>query len=70
METGTCENLVHDVYVYLTEKAYPDGCSANAKRVIRRKALKFVVSESGELLYKHTVKGKLMMTVVHDGILN
>ena len=30
METGTCENLVHDVYVYLMEKAYPEGCSANA----------------------------------------
>ena len=61
METGANENLVQDVYVYLTEKKknYPEGCSANAKRVIRKKALKFVVSENGEFLYKHTVKGKV-----------
>ena len=50
---------MHDVYVYLTEKNYPEGCSANAERVITKKALKFVVSENGKLLYKHTMKGKV-----------
>ena len=53
------ELLVKDAYNYITRKIYPDGCSANRKRVIRKKALKFSVSENGELLYRHKQKGKV-----------
>ena len=59
------ENLVRDAYVYLTEKTYPDGCSANRKRVIRKKALKFQVSETGELLYRHKLKGKVNRQLIN-----
>ena len=40
---------------YVTDKTYPEGCSENLKRVIRRKAKMFSVRD-GELYYKK--KGK------------
>ena len=43
-------DLVEDVYIYLTEGKYPVDCAANRKRVIRRKAEKFRV-RNGELFY-------------------
>ena len=43
-------DLVEDVYIYLTKGQYPVNCAANRKRVIRRKAEKFRV-RNGELFY-------------------
>ena len=43
-------DLVEDVYVYMTEGKYPVDCAANRKRVIRRKSEKFRV-RNGELFY-------------------
>ena len=42
--------LVEEVYIYLTEGKYPVTCAANRKRIIRRKAEKFRV-QNGELFY-------------------
>ena len=50
------EDLVEKAYLYLTEHRYPDGCSKNEKRIIRRKTSKFLVRD-GDLLYKKTVQG-------------
>ena len=50
------DELVQEVYSYLTAKLYPDGVSESKKRVIRKKATKFMISNSGELLYKHKKK--------------
>ena len=45
---STCSNskddLVQNVYAYITEGTYPGGATANEKRVIRRKAKNFEVS--------------------------
>ena len=51
------EQLLQEAYIFLTEKRYPNGCTELRKRVIRKKALKFVVKD-GELFYK-TKKGKV-----------
>ena len=48
-------DLLDKAYIYLTEGRYPNGCKGNEKRVIRRKAAKFVTRD-GELLYKKTVR--------------
>ena len=42
--------LVERAVVFLLDKSYPDGCSNNEKRSIRRKAKK-LVSRSGEVYY-------------------
>ena len=49
-------DLVQKACTFLSERRYPDGCSKNEKRIIRRKALKFVVRD-GDLLYKKVVQG-------------
>ena len=36
-------DLVEQAYVYVTSKMYPEGFSENQKRIVRRKAKKFVV---------------------------
>ena len=40
------EDLLDRVYLYLMEKWYADGTSENCKRIIRKKALKFVMTLS------------------------
>ena len=40
--------------LYLTEKRYPDDCTATRKRQIRQKAKKFAVID-GELFYRPKV---------------
>jgi len=37
------EDLIERACTYLLEHRYPDGCSSNEKRVIRRKAATLVV---------------------------
>ena len=59
MEKVDDDDLVEEAYVYTTEKTYLDGCSANRKRVIRKKALKFHVGDNGELFYRYRTKGKV-----------
>ncbi|XP_047132145.1 uncharacterized protein LOC124811075 isoform X2 [Hydra vulgaris] len=54
------DDLVQKVFTYLSKKQYPDGSLEGEKRVIRKKALKFMISEGGELLYKYKKKDKLI----------
>ena len=62
--------LIKDVYTYLASKVYPDDCPGNRKRVIRKKALKFLISENGELFYRHKQKGKVGRSVYIMGCSN
>ena len=57
------ETLIRNAYVYLTKKNYPEGCTSNEKRVIRKKSLKFQISENGELLYRHKLVGKVRIVL-------
>ena len=43
--------LLQNAFVYLTDKKYPENCSKNEKRCIRKKAQTLVVKE-GVLYYK------------------
>ena len=52
------EKEIEEAYVYLTSKKYPNGCSDNRKRIIRKKSQKFLI-ENGELFYKQKQKGKV-----------
>ena len=56
--------LLDEAYMYLTDKKYPPGCSDTRKRVIRRKAQRFVV-DNGELFYKQQKKGKVCFDNLH-----
>ena len=50
--------LVEHVYQYLAQNRYPEGCDKNHKRIIRKKAKKFLVKE-GVLHYKVEKNGKV-----------
>ncbi|KAL5491289.1 hypothetical protein EMCRGX_G016548 [Ephydatia muelleri] len=52
------DDLIRDVFTYLSTNKYPEASSSSRKRVIRKKALKFFFSTSGELMYKQKLKGK------------
>lgn len=52
------EDLLEKVFLYLTEKRYPDGTSENCKRVVRKKASKFVIVD-GEMHLTKKRKGKV-----------
>ena len=45
-------NLTEQACKYITEKAYPEGCTQSRKRQIRKKAEKFRMV-NGELYYTH-----------------
>ena len=51
-------DLVGEVYEYLVSGKYCDGASRERKRTIRKKALKFSVSNKGEIFYRQERKGK------------
>ena len=53
------EDLLDRVYLYLTEKQYADGTSEYCKRIIRKKALKFVIVD-GEMHLTKKRKGKVI----------
>ena len=57
MEGEVEEDLVEDVYIYVTEQRYRDGATENRKRAIRNKAKKFEV-RNGELFYKKVKRGR------------
>ena len=37
------DDLIDEAFLYVSEKKYPDGASATRKRIIRKKAEKFVI---------------------------
>ena len=55
---GDDENHLDKVYLYLTEKRYADGTTENCKRVIRKKAAKFVILDR-EMHFTKKRKGKV-----------
>ena len=52
------QELIELACVYLTTSTYPEGCTENRKRVIRKKSKKLVMKD-GELYYKYKCKGKV-----------
>ena len=44
------DDLIEETVTYISEKRYPDGCSNNKKRQIRKKSEKFVLKNE-ELYY-------------------
>ena len=51
-------DVVEDTVYYLSENKYPEGCSNNRKRQIRKKAEKFLVKD--DELYYTAGKDKLV----------
>ena len=47
----------------MTTKKYPNECTENRKRTIRKKSLKFHI-EDGELYYKQKQKGKVGFSIL------
>lgn len=45
------DELIEEVYLYITANQYPEEASESRKRAIRKKAKKFIVKD-GELYYK------------------
>ena len=63
------KDIVEQVYVYKTKNQYPDGARESKKRVIRKKAKRFVVKD-GELYYiqrktKHKVSIRLNDFIIY-----
>lgn len=50
------DDLLDAAAVYAIDNVYPEGCTANRKRIIRKKAAKLVI-ENGEVFVKK--KGKV-----------
>ena len=50
--------LVEQAFAYLTSAMYPVDCTENRKRVIRKKAKKFM-QRDGEFYYKQQVQNKV-----------
>ena len=44
-------DLIAHTYVYKNDGVYPEGCTANHKRSIRRKASKMIL-QNGEIFHK------------------
>lgn len=45
------DELVQKAFMYLRDKTYPEGCTKNEKRCIRKKAEK-LVARNGVMYYK------------------
>ena len=63
------EDTIDKACVYLLEHRYPDGCSGNAKRIIRRKAETLAVRD-GEVFYLKARKDSDGKKVFHEAILS
>ena len=50
--------LVKHTIAYIATKQYPEECSEQLKRTIRRKSKKFIV-RNGEIFYLKNLKGKV-----------
>ena len=46
------DDLIDEAFVYLSEKKYSDEASATRKRIIRKKAEKFVIVDRELYYYK------------------
>ena len=57
IKAETEADLLESVYIYLMEGRYPEGMSANQKRVIRKKAANFRIV-NGEMIFKKKCRGK------------
>ena len=53
------DDLVDKACVYLLDSRYPDGCSGNTERIIRRKAAT-LVTRGGEVFYKKAIGRTLL----------
>ena len=62
-ETEESVDLVHDVFQYLKDGKYPDSCTLSHKRIIRRKAKRFELSD-GVLFYKQKRKNQVMSNIL------
>ena len=65
------DDLIDKACAYLLESRYPEGCSSNAKRIIRRKAATLVV-RGGEVFYKKARKdsaGKKVLFIIAGGVM-
>ena len=60
------EDLIRDVFTYLSTNKYPEASSSSWKRVIRKKALKFFISTNCELMYKQKLIGKVRINALVD----
>ena len=63
------EDLIDKACIYLLEHRYPDGCSGNAKRIIRRKAKTLAVREE-EVFYVKAKKDSAGKKVFQEAILS
>lgn len=50
-------DLIEQAYAYKSSGSYPEGCTANQKRSIRRKA-SMMILRNGEIFLKRKEKGK------------
>ncbi len=64
LHTGE-EELIEEVFHYVTTKECPDDCKEGRKRVIRRKAKQFVVN-NGDFMYKHKRKDRVSWCICND----
>ncbi len=67
LHTGE-EELIEEVFHYVTTKEYPDNCKEGRKRVIRRKAKQFVVN-NGDFMYKHKRKDRVSWCICNAAII-
>ena len=49
------DELVANAVDYLIERSYPEGCTSNKKRIVRRKAATLVLRD-GDVFYKKSKK--------------
>jgi len=56
--------LLENVYIYVTERKYKEGVSANQKRVIRKKPVNCRIV-NGEMIFKKKHRGKEEVYVLH-----
>ena len=56
------QKLLEEAFVYVSTNKYPEGAEENRKRIIRKKAAKFV-EEDGVYKYKVKRKNKVIITV-------
>lgn len=62
-------DLVEEAVVYISEKKYPDSCTANRKRQIRKRAEKFELRD-GELYYRSGKSGQVSTILLRCVLIN
>ena len=59
--------LLDHVFLYITSKSYPDGCTREKKRTIRRKAERFVIRD-GQFFYIKNMGRKVLKSILGDDV--